>query len=148
MNSAPAPEIPPLFAQPWALRFAFALLAGLTLVVGLAFSDRTRHGQLETTTETTAVGDTAYFKIADASKLPVVGAKLGEQPLYVASAETINVRDTHTLRVARGKAGEVSIYQLSSAATPEERDRVEKGRKGYLLKTEPNEYVKAQIAVP
>ena len=94
MNAAPTPNPPPLFAQPWALRLGFALLAGLTIVVGLAFSDSARRGQLEIISETTAVGDTAYFK-PSAAKLPSIGATLRGQPLYVVSAETIEVRDTH-----------------------------------------------------
>lgn len=138
----------PLFARPAALRFAFALLAGLTLVVGLAVADKARRGQLETVAETTSVGDTAYFKIPDPAKLPVIGATLHGQPLHVVSAETIEVRDTHTLRVDHDAASGLTIYQLSPAATDEERDRAEKGRKAYLLKTEPGEYVKAQVAAP
>lgn len=136
----------PLFAPRGALRVGLVLVAGLVLIVALAIADKARRPRLESVTETTAVGDTAVFRIP--AKLPVVGATLEGQPLHVVSAETIEVRDTHTVRVAHDPAAGLTIYRLSPAATDEERDRAEKGRKAYLLKVEPNEYVKAQVAAP
>jgi hypothetical protein len=138
---------PPLLAQRWAFRFGFALLAGMTIVVGLAFSDHARRGRLESTSETTAVSDAKYFKMpASAQALPVKAATLNGRPLTVAALEKIEVRDTHLRRVAVDAAGWLSIYELSAAATNEERERA--GGRAYLLKLAPGEYVKAHAVGP
>ena len=146
MNAAP--DFPTLFARPQALRFGLAVFVGLSLVVFHVTLDNSVRRSLETVSEITAVGDTAYFQLAKVVKLPVVGVMLRGEPLYVVSAETIEVRDTHTLLVERDAVRDLRIYQLSAAGTDEERDRAEKGRKAYLLKTAPNQYVKAQVAAP
>ncbi|MEA3211739.1 MAG: hypothetical protein QOE70_4796 [Chthoniobacter sp.] len=148
MNPSPVPEAsPPLFAQPWAVRLGFALLVGFTLIVGLTFSDHSRRTQLETSSETTAVGDVVYFAGPDdPTKLPVLAARLNGKPLFVLNSDRIGVRDTHLTRVGKDPASGLSIYQHSPRATLEERARLTKGT--YLLKTGTNEYARAQELSP
>ncbi len=125
-----------------------ALLAGLAVVTALAAFDRTQRARLETTSETTAVGDVRYFRPpADPKLLPVTGATFNGQPLVVASIEEIGVRDTHLRRVAVDPASGLTIYALSEAASAGEYEQMGKGG-GYLLKLAPNEYVIARPSVP
>jgi hypothetical protein len=140
---------PPIFAPKWAIFFGAALLAALTGVVILASLDKGQRARLETTSETTAVGDVRYFQPpADLKTLPVVGAVLNGQPLLVASVETIGVRDTHLRRVGFDPARGLSIYELSAAANDEDRQRLAAAGGGYLLKLAPNDYVSARAAGP
>ena len=147
--SEPSPEIPPpaVYAQAWLVRFGFALVAAFTVILGLAFFDQSHRQELETVSETTAVGDTHFFPApADLSRLPTVGAMLDGQPLYVAEMKPFEVRDTHTRRVGRDAERGMAIYELSPAATDVERERVGRNRRAYLLKVAVNQYVAAAPA--
>lgn len=140
---------PLLFAPKWALGLGLALVAVIALVTVLARIDRLRRERLETTSETTAVGDARYFQPAlDPKELSVAGATLNGQPLIVAWGEKIDVRDTHLRRVAVDAASGLTIYELAEAATGEERERVAKAGGGYLLKLSPDDYVSARPAKP
>lgn len=146
-ETAESPQ--PLFAPKWAFRFGAALLVAITLVVVLAGLDRLQRTRLETTSETTAVGDVNYFKLpADAKALPADAASLNGRSLMVVSPDAIDVRDTRLRRVAVDAASGLTVYELSTAATAEERKRVGDSGGIYLLKIAPNEYVRAQIAAP
>jgi hypothetical protein len=136
----------PIFSPQWAVRFGAALVVALTLVVGLASFDGTRRKQLESTSETTAVGDVNYFK--PPAKLPAVVASFKATDVVVSSAEEIGVRDTHVRRVAVDVASGPAIYELSAAASDEERARVAASGAAFLLKLAPNEFVGAKTAVP
>jgi hypothetical protein len=148
MNES-AKSAQPIFSPQWAIRFGAALVVALTLVVGFASFDGTRRKQLESTSETTAAGDVKYFKPpADAKALPVVAAAWNGQRLMVSAVAEIDVRDTHVRRVGVDAASGLTIYELSEAATEEERSRVTASGAAFLLKLAPNEYVGAQVAVP
>jgi hypothetical protein len=141
-NSTPA-----IYAQSWAVRFAFALLAAFTLILGLAFFDNAHRKQLETVSETTAVGDGRFFAPpAEGTSLPVVGASLDGQPLYVGNLKPVEVRDTHTHRAGQDAERGLGIYELSAAATAPERKIVGSDRRTFLLKTGVNEFVIARPA--
>lgn len=145
--SESSPEIPPppLYASSWAFRLGFALLAAFTLILGFAFFDRAHRKELETVSETTAVGDTRFFQApTDTSRLPAVGATLNGQPLYVASLDPVEVRDTHTHLVATDVASGLGIYELSGMATKAERERVGAGPHAYLLKVAGDRWVIAR----
>ncbi len=144
-----SPETSPstVYGQAWAIRLGFALVAALTLILGLAFFDNTRRKELETVSETTAVGDLHFFQPpADLARLPAVGATLNGQQLYVTEMKRIEVRDTHTRRAGHDAERGLAIYELSPAATDAERGRVGPHRRAYLLKTGVNQYVAAQPA--
>jgi hypothetical protein len=137
IESAESPA--PLFAQKWAVRFGAALLAGLALVVALATFDRVQRARLESTAETTAVGDVKYFKLP--AKLPAVVTSFKATDIVVLAVDEIGVRDTHVRRLDAPSG--FTIYELSAAATDEERARVAASGATYLLKLAPNEYAGA-----
>ena len=84
-----------IFSPQWAVRFGAALVVALTLVVGFASFDGMRRKQLESTSETTGVGDVKYFKPpADAKALPVAAASWNGQRLLVSAVAEIDVRGT------------------------------------------------------
>ena len=143
MNES-AESSPPLVAPKWALGFGIALLAAMSLVVVLAGLDRRQRARLETTSETTAVGDVRYFQPpADLKLLPVIGATLNGQPLTVASMENVGIRDTRVRRAGFDPSNGLTIYELAGVATAEDHERLGEGG-GYLLKLSPNEYVQAR----
>jgi hypothetical protein len=143
---SPEKTPPTVYAEPWAVRFGFLLVIGLTLIVGLSFFDNARRPQLETASETTSVGDTHFFVLPEPEKLPVVGAMLDGKPLYVAAKKPFDLKDTHTKRVGQDAERGLTIYTLAETALPAEREKV--GRKDgvRLLKTAVNQYVIADPA--
>ena len=147
--SESSPETPPpaVYAPAWAVRFGFALVAAFTLILGMVFFDNSHRRQLETVSETTAVGDTRYFRPPSAAGFPAVGAMFEGRPLSVVEGKPFEVRDTHTRRVGDDPGHGVAIYELSPAATDAERGRVGRNRRAYLLKTDVNQYVAAAPAI-
>jgi hypothetical protein len=123
------------------------MLVAFTLILGFVFLDNAHRRELETTSETTSVGDTHFFEPpTDASRLPVVGATLNGQALYVAGVESIEIRDTHTHRAGADAERGMAIYELAASATDAERARLAPGRRTFLLKTAVNRYVAARPA--
>ncbi|MGB8169094.1 MAG: hypothetical protein WCF18_16475 [Chthoniobacteraceae bacterium] len=146
-ESSPNVSAPAIYAQPWAVRLGFALITAFTVIVGLAFFDSAHRTELETTSETTALGDTHFFQSpADASRLPAVGAMLNSQPLYVADMKPIEVRDTRTRRIGSDPERGLAIYELSATASDAERARLAGNGRAFLLKTAPSQYVIARSA--
>jgi len=147
--SEPSPEIPPssVYAQPWAIRFGFAVLVGFTLLVGLAFMDSGKRAELESTAETTAVGDMAFLALPDPAKAAAPVATFDGAPLSLVDAKPVEIRDTHTRRVGRDAERGVSIYELAETATAAEKARLGSGRT-LLLKTAVNQFVTARPAAP
>lgn len=146
-ESSPDASESTMYAQPWAIRLGFAVIAALTLILGLGFFDNGHRKELETVAETTSVGDTRFFQApADVSRLPAVGAVLDGQPLYVAEMKPVEVRDTHTRRAGTDAERGLAIYELSPAATDEERRRVGTKHRAFLLKTAIGQYVAARPA--
>lgn len=143
-SDTPAPTV---YAQPWAVRLGFALIAAFTLILGLAFFDSGHRRELETVSETTAVGDTRFLETpADPSRVPVVGAQLDGQPLYVFEMKPVEIRDTHTRRVGSDAERGLAIYELAETATDAERERVGTKRRSYLLKAAVGRYLIARPA--
>lgn len=130
----------PIFAQPWALRFAFLMLAGMTLVAGLGIYDKSQRTKLETSSETTSVGDKAYYPLPpDKSKLPAVAAAWEGKLLYVTELETVRVRDANTVKAGRDAERNLNFYRLRADATEEERKKA--GEAFVLLKVAEGEYL-------
>lgn len=129
MNEA-LPEPTPtsaIYAQPWAVRIGFTVLVAFTLILGLAFFDQAHRRELETVSETTAVGDTRY---------------LSEEKVAALQLKPFEVRDSHVTKTGEDTARGVAIYTLSKAATAAEHKHV--GRESAsLLKTGVNQYVVA-----
>jgi hypothetical protein len=134
-----------VYTQPWAIRFGTAVIVAFTLIVGLAFLDSGKRKELEASTETTAVGDTAFFKLPDPARAPEPAAVLDGRPLIFAGSKPLDLRDTHTRRVGRDAERGLSIYELADSALPAEKTRVGNGRV-LLLKVAVNQYVTAAPA--
>lgn len=146
MNQPP-PSPPAVYAQPWAVKLGFASIVAFTLILGFAFFDNAHRKELETVSETTAVGDAHFFqRPTDASRVPAVGATLNGQPLYVAVLAPIEVRDTHTHRIGTDTARGLGIYELSAAATGLERERVGNKQRTFILKVGVDQWVIARPA--
>jgi hypothetical protein len=142
----PSTELPTtaIYAQPWAVRIGAVLLCAFAAIVALAFFDNAQRAMLETVAETTAVGDTAYFHLPEAAKLPMVVAKLEGRPLSLADVNPIDLRETHTRRVGEDASAGVKIYALSAAATASERQRAGGGTSVSLLKAGVNQFFVVQ----
>ena len=148
MNETPNPS-PAVSAQPWAVKLGLAWLVAFTLMLGFVFFDHAHRKDLETVSETTAVGDAHFFQApADATRMPAVGANLNGQPLYVADLTPVEARDTHTHRVGTDADRGLGIYELSAAATNAERERVGTKRRAFLLKVAEDQWVIARPAGP
>ncbi len=144
--SEPAPESPStVYAQPWAVRLGFAVIVAFTVIVGLAFMDQSKRAELESVSETTSVGDTAFFVLPDPAKAPGPVAALDGQPLLLATAQPIDLRDTRTRRVGRDVERGLTIYELSDSASPAEKAKLGSGRT-LLLKTAVNQYAAVRSA--
>lgn len=132
MNDAPPDptSTSAIYAQPWAVRIGFTVLVALTLILGLAFFDQAHRRELETVSETTAVGDTRY---------------LPEEQVAALQLKPFEVRDSHVTRAGQDEGRSLTIYVLSKAATAAEHKHV--GRESApLLKTGVNQYVVAPTA--
>lgn len=144
----PPPSSPPsVYAQPWAVKLGFALIVAFTLILGLVFFDNAHRKELETVSETTAVGDSHFFQApTDATRLPAVGAVLDGLPLYVTDVNPIELRDTHTHRMGHDASRSLAIYKLSPTATEAERARLGGKSNAFLLKLGAGQFVVAAPA--
>lgn len=136
-------ETPPatIYAQPWAVRLGGVLLAAFALILIAVFHDNAHRAELETVSETTAVGDKRFLELPDTLVLPAVVAMLDGKPLYLAAAKRLDLRDTHTQRVGRDTQGGLWVYKLSAAALEPERRKTGGDAQALLLKTGVNEFV-------
>lgn len=134
----------PILCFPWAVRIGAALLCAFAVIVALVLYDNSLRSHLETTSETTAVGDTRYFLLTAGTALPAVVATFQGRALTLADAKPIDLRETHTQRIGSDPAAGLEIYALSAAATATERQRVGSDGVTYLLKTGVNQFVVAR----
>lgn len=140
MSDSTSPDLP--FPGPRAAVYlGAALLAGLALVLAMVLRDNARRGELEVIVESSAAGDTHYFKIPDPlppEPFPAV-ATLGDKPLYPAGFKRHDKREAEMKPVAKDAATGVTIYQApvkaneDDAATPT-----------YFLKVGPGEFLKVR----
>ena len=124
------------------------VLIGFAFILALTLRDNARRTSLETTSETTAVGDRAFFPVSNLLQLPTELGRIAGKPLYVMSRDTIEVRDTHTVKVPAEMTTGHQVYQLSATATDGERRDAGGSKPGFLLKTAPNRFLRAQTDPP
>ena len=132
-----------------AVGLGVALLSAMALVTGFTAFDRSRRSKLETFEQVTAVGDTDYFKAT--KKELIIGTKLaafGEQPLYLASRERVEIRDSRTRFSGRDAATGAGIYTTSEPIKLSDDAALTDGAKFFFLKIEPDGYLAMQPVQP
>jgi len=101
--------------DPWprpAALLGAALLAGLLALTIFAALDRSRVGELERFSETTAVGDKVFYRVPQPPPQPPAPvATLQGRSLVPISYEKFEWRDTRMRAVARDPATRLTIYQ-------------------------------------
>src|SRR5687767_10789604 len=97
MNEAPTESnpTPAVYAQPWAVRIGFAVLVMFTLILGLAFFDQAHRRELETISETTAVGDTRYLPAEQVAALRL---------------KPFEIRDSHVTKAGADAERGLTVY--------------------------------------
>jgi hypothetical protein len=122
------------------------LLGALAVIVVLAVRDRARVADLEHFEESSAVGDTAYFRRPrePQTSSPVV-VTLDGQPLYLIDNEKKEVRDTAMLRVGRDDVSGLSVY---TPREPLANDPNPDGKPHYYLKLGRNDYMRVGPVPP
>jgi hypothetical protein len=129
-----------------AQRLGTVLLGALAVIVVLAVRDRARVADLEHFEESTAVGDTAYFRRSRAAQMPPpVVARLNGQPLYIIDNEKRELKDTAMLRVGRDDAAGLSVY---TSRKPPAGDPNPNGKPRYYLKLGRNDYIRVGAVPP
>jgi hypothetical protein len=140
MNDSTSPDLP--FPGPRAAVYlGAALLAGLALVLAMVLRDNARRSEMEVIVESTAVGDTHYFKIPDPlppEPFPAV-AKLGDKPLYPAGYKRHDKREAEMKPVAKDAGTGVTIYQA-----PAKSNEPDDSAPTYFLKVGPGEFLKVR----
>jgi hypothetical protein len=138
-----------LFARRHAIYLGAALLAGLTLVLIFTALDRSRRTQLEATSQTTAVGDRAFFLLPQISqKPPGVAANFRGQPLYPISYARVEIRDSRMTQAGSDDSGTFRIYTTREHVPLQDGEIDKPGEPVYFLKTAPDEYVKVRPSTP
>ena len=90
-----------------------ALLAGLAVALGVTAFDRSRRGQIERMSETTAVGDRDVFTLPAKSAEPHPVAVTVEGRVWrLVSLEKRELRETHMRRVGRDEAAGLWLYRF------------------------------------
>jgi hypothetical protein len=130
-----------------AVRLGAALLLALFLVLVLVARDNGRRTSLETTAETTAVGDTHYFPMPGTPHSPPYQAvaRLQGQPLYPTDYRRHEYPIDDMIRVGQDESSGYFIYQAPES--PKDADERKLGPV-YFLKISPTEYLKTRAARP
>jgi len=118
-----------------------ALLAGLALLLLMVLRDNAHRKELEVIVESSAVGDTHYFKIPDplpAEPFPAV-AHLDGKPLYPAGFKRHEKREAEMQPLAKDEATGLTIYQAPAKAKESDDASVT-----YFLKLGPGEFLKVR----
>ena len=118
-----------------------ALLAGLVLVLAMVLRDNAHRRDLEVIVESSAVGDTHYFKIPDpmpSEPFPAV-AHLEGKPLYPAGYKRHDKREAEMQPLTKDAATGLTIYQ--APAKGKESDDT---TPTYFLKVGPGEFLKVR----
>jgi len=138
-STSTGPDLP--FPGPRAaLYLGGTLLAGLVLVLAMVLHDNAHRSQLEVIKESSAAGDTHYFKIPDpapAEPFPAV-AQLEGKPLYPVGYKRHEKREADMQPLAKDAATGLTIYQAPAKAKDQEDTRT------YFLKTGPGEFLKVR----
>ena len=109
----------------------------MLLVAIMASIDRARLVTLENFSETTAVGDHAYYALpSPLPKEPGVVARLQGQALMPVDYAKFECRDTKMQPVARDPDTKLMIYEGREPLTDADGERL------YFVKTAANEYLK------
>ncbi len=137
-ESDPSSEMPAAIAGGRTLAWlGGCLLVGLLLQTILARVDRGRVTQLETFSETSAVGDRVYYPLpVPLPNPPAMVARVGGRELVPVSYEKFQYRDATMRASARDSATKLTIYK-SREPLPDAGDD-----EWFFVKTAANEYLK------
>jgi len=122
-----SPEAP-LAGARWAAILGAALLLGFAAVTAFAIHDRMRLASLETVSEPTAVGDSAFFNPAS-RELGMTVVTWNGRPLRLGDLKNVNASDPSMLKAGVDDTHSFLIYTLP-------------GDSAYYLKARNGEYLK------
>lgn len=136
-NEAPFP------GRTAAVRLGAAMLLALFLVLVLVARDNGRRTAIETTVETTAVGDTHYYPMPVPPPKPPFQAvaSLQGKPLYPADYRRHEYPPDDMTRIGRDEKGGYIVYQAPVNAKDEDDRKI---GAVYFLKISPTEYLKTR----
>jgi len=134
----------PLSGMRGAFRIGLAVLIGMTVLLFLIRHDWAARSSLESFSETTAVGDQAYFKAPPKSAPIAAVANFQGKPLTPVSLRRIELRDSKMSTVGTEDGGVVHIYASTEPVPMEKGEAEAKGKPVYYLKTGINEYIRVQ----
>lgn len=143
MSESPEHEPPHEFpGRKLAVRLGGAFLVALVLVLGMVLRDNSRRSELEVIAESTAVGDTNYLLVTEATFAAPLAkvATLKGVPLYPVGDKRHDKSDLEMTKVAHDDASGLTIYQ----APPKSKEGGEKEAGAYFVKIGPGEYVKVR----
>lgn len=125
-------EAPAFLAPRAAVWFGAVLLAGLLGVVAFSLADHPKASAIETFSQTTAVGDTAYYEVP-AAPLAVPEPVLNWQgrAWTPANYEKVKIDDPDMQRVGKDEQTGLTIYQ------PHKKDPA-----GHFIKIDVGEYLR------
>jgi hypothetical protein len=130
-----------------ALLLGGALLLALTIVAVSAANDGINRTTLESFERVTAVGDAVYLDVP--KEVPATAlAMLGDKPLYAASPELVETRDSRMQLVQRDAASGLGIYAANAAVETKQGDRPRTGETLYFLKVKTDEYLMVTPVIP
>lgn len=132
--------------QPTHLRYAAALGALLLLIllalVPLFASERATRQALESSSETTAVGDEEFLQ--HRSRGPAPAISLHGKPLVAPSPRHLELHDTRMTFVGMEDGGKLRLYTSSEDAPWVKGEVEQKGKPVYYMKVEANQYLRVQ----
>jgi len=134
-----------IFGAQWAGRICAALLLGLGIVTAVAFYDEHRLSSLETTAESTAVGDKALFPLPamglpEQATAPIVN--FNGKALTPVSSKSYEERDSKMIRIGLDDSQHYSIYSTTEPVKPMKGEGKNDGKTFFFIKTGPGKYLK------
>lgn len=155
-ETAPTDQTPPATETNFpglrpALILGAGLLCGLGLSLALVLRDNAHRTELEVITESTAVGDTHYYKLPDPlpeEPFPAVAHFQG-QPLIPTGYKQHDKREADMQPLAKDEATGLTIYQ--APVKPKDREAVAKEKEAgepptYFIKVAPGGFLKVRPA--
>jgi len=134
-----------IFGGQWAGRLCVVMLVGLGIVTSVAYYNEHQVPNLESTEESTAVGDKAFFPMPpeeNPSKLPAGTVTFNGKPLNAVGVKTYDERDSKMVRIAMDDTKRYAIYSSTEPVKKVKGEPADTGGKVYFLKVGPGKFVK------
>ena len=150
----PVPEVPPLSFPRAALTAVALVIAAFVVITFDAWRQKGERAELEQTSETTAVGDKAWFQpgamalglgLSVDSQAPV---RFQGEPLYLVGSRRLELRETKMTAIGKDDSGKYTIYTSHEEIPPQVGEKERQGVAVYFLKTGLGEFVKVQPSAP